>query len=237
LKKQKKNKKRNRLIILGIIVVYLGAMAYSILTVDRPAAMVVEPENASVRMDGVSKVPLNVTILDNNGEPMSGQEVSFKLVQGSGKVVTILGVTAGDGVALGEYQAGYGDMERTAEVLIENMTGLSRTVVIDEQPNTIVPGSIIVQADTQRDDILENGLVINATLLDVDGSPIAQHKLLFKVVSGSVGFFGFKMMSQITDDAGNASLKYHPAAKGDVVISVASEEDSSVFETISFTVK
>lgn len=216
---------------------YLGAMAYSILTVDRPVTIIVEPENASIQMDGVSKISLNVKILDDKGEPMSGQEISFKLVEGSGKVVTILGVTAGDGVARGVYQTGYGDKERAAKILIENMTGLSKTVTINEQPSLVVPAKILVEADTQKEDILKKGLKIDATLLDSNGNPIPQQKLLFKVTSGSVGFFGFKMMAQVTDEEGNASITYQPSATGDVVINVESDQDSSVFATISFTVK
>ena len=237
MRKKKKHKTRNRLILLGVIILYLGAMAYSILTVERPADMIVDPQNASVQMNGVSKVPLSVKILNNKGEPMSGQEVTFKLVKGSGKVVTILGVTSADGSAAGEYHAGYGDTERTAEILIENMSGLSKTVTIEELPNTIVPDKIIIDADTKGTDILQNGLEINATLLDVNGNPIPQQKLLFKVDSGSVGFFGFKMMSQVTDDEGMAALRYQPSAEGDVVISVQCEADSTVTETISFTVE
>ncbi len=212
-------------------------MVYSILNVNRPATIIVEPEQATVQMDGVSKVPLDVKILDDKGNPMSGQEISFKLVTGSGKVTTILGVTSDDGIALGEYQTGYGDEERTAEIKIENMTGLSKTVFIAEQPNIVFPDKIIINADTGRADILENGLEIEAMLLDTNGDPMPNHKLLFKVVSGSVGFYGFKMMAQVTDEEGKAFLRYQPSAKGDVVISVESEEKSSVVATISFTVK
>jgi hypothetical protein len=237
LKKKKKHRKRNLFILIGIILIYAGAMVYSILNVNRPATIIVEPEQATVQMNGVSKVPLNVKILDDEGNPMSGQEISFKLVTGSGKVTTILGVTSDDGIALGEYQTGYGDEERTAEVKIENMTGLSKTVLIAEQPNIVFPDKIIINADTDRADILENGLEIEAMLLDTNGNPMPNQKLLFKVVSGSVGFFGFKMMAQVTDGEGKAYLRYQPSAKGDVVINVESEEKSSVVATISFTVK
>ena len=199
--------------------------------------MIVTPGTDTVTMDGISKVPIKVTILNNKGEPMSGQSISYQYQEGSGKVTVVRSITLSDGVSLGEYSVGYGETEQQARILIENETGLSETIIINEIPSDVALGEIIIRADIDRNDILENGLEVEATLLDTNGQPIPNHNLLFKVDKGNGGFLGFRLMTKKTDDAGKAMYRYETNAPGDVVITVESEEDKSIFSTIQFTVE
>ncbi len=225
------------MILLSLIVLYLGAIVICIVTVNKPAQLLVDLGSTEIVMDGVSKVPLRATVLDNHGNPMSGQEIYFQMIVGSGKVVTLLAVTGEDGKALAEYQVGYGNEESTVKIDVKNMTGLLESVEILERPNLVDLKEICVEADIEQTDILKDGLKITATLLDSQGQPVENGKLLFKVISGSVGFSGLKMMSKTTDDQGTASILYSPAAASNVSIKIEAEADSSVYTTLEFTVK
>lgn len=175
--------------------------------------MIVTPENATIVMDGTSAVPINVKILDNNNKPISGQQITFRLLEGSGKVTVIKSVTSEEGIALGEYEAGYGNEPRTARVLIKDRTGLEKTVTINEELNVVKPGKIIIEADTESDDILKNGLTISVTLLDTRGNPMADQTIIFTMIKGSGTFFGFRMMEDITDTEGKAEMEFNPEGK------------------------
>jgi hypothetical protein len=158
-------------------------------------------------------------------------------LDGSGKVTVVRSITLEDGISLGEYTAGYGNDEKLARILIENESGLSQTITIKEYPSLVSPGKVIIEADTQSNEILTKGLVITATLLDTSGNPIKNHNLLFKVDKGNGGFLGFRLMTKATDENGKASYKFETTTAGDVVITVESGEDKSVSDTINFSVK
>lgn len=237
MKKEKKNKKRNRIIFLLIGLVYFVILVYLIITVEKPQEIKVTPETASITMDGVSKLPIKVVVFNSKSEPMSGQKISYQFLEGSGKVTVVRGITLEDGISLGEYTAGYGSKEQIAKVLISNETGLSKTLIITELPSLALPGQIIINADTQKQDILSSGLEIEALLLDITGKPMINHKLLFKVDKGNGGFQGFRMMSKATNGEGIVVYKFETKSAGEVVITVESEEDKSISKTIKFTVQ
>ena len=199
--------------------------------------MIVTPENATIVMDGTSAVPINVKILDNNNKPISGQQITFRLLEGSGKVTVIKSVTSEEGIALGEYEAGYGNEPRTARVLIKDRTGLEKTVTINEELNVVKPGKIIIEADTESDDILKNGLTISVTLLDTRGNPMADQTIIFTMIKGSGTFFGFRMMEDITDTEGKAEMEFNPRGSEEVEMRIETEGEGSISETLTFIVK
>ena len=230
---RRKKKLRNRIIWAGVCLAYAAVLAFLILTAGQPSQIIVTASADQLTMDGLSKAVLSVSVVDNDGLPMSGQIITFTKLRGSGKIQVIRNTTLGTEEALGEYTAGYGTEEGDAEILIENETGLSKTVLIREVLAQASISQIIIQPVS-----VEEGKDITITMqaLDSDGQPVPKRRLLIRLDNGTGGFSGFRMLNKITDEEGFATIKYKPAGACDAEITVLSEEDDSVFATVCFSV-
>ncbi|MHC4946347.1 MAG: Ig-like domain-containing protein [Planctomycetota bacterium] len=163
----------------------------------------VEASRTELTADGRSRSVIRAKVMDPNGNPVSGDPVTFALSSENGTLRTIKGTTDSSGVATAEYRAGkkIGIVVVTAAATLRNASGNVSIVLLSDAPAKIY---LKARPDTlPADGFSRSDLEVRVT--DINDNPNQDTKVEFQVSKG-----GGKLdyADRLTDRFGDAANRY-----------------------------
>lgn len=198
----------------------------------QPLSVAASREGLSVTLEAVPESltvdessTLMATVVDYNGDPVSGRDVAFTIVSGQGAVTPTIAATGDAGQAtacLGSQVAGSVVVKATADSVdsstktVTFTAGAVTTVTLEAALESLITG----QSST-----------LTATVVDQYSNPINGMDVTFTIVSGQGTVTPTIAM---TDDAGQVTASLSSQVAGSVVVEAIADSVDPASKTIIF---
>ncbi|WP_412774883.1 Ig-like domain-containing protein, partial [Yersinia pekkanenii] len=134
--------------------------------------------------NGTATNAVQATVTDANGNPVSGQAVSFSADNGA-EVSTVIGTTGADGIATATLTNTVAGISAVTATLSNSASQrVDTTFVADDTTAEITAGNLTVTTDNA----IANGTATNgvqATVTDANGNPVSGQAVSFSADNGA----------------------------------------------------
>ena len=187
-----------------------------------PSNVAVTADPTTLTADGTSTSSISALVTDENGNPLSGQEVTFATTDGT--IAPSSATTDANGVATATLTS-----STTAGTATVNATADSAVGSVDVTFAAGAPATIVVTADPES--LTADGTStssVTAMVTDANGNPVAGAEVSFVTTEGSIA------ATATTDNTGTAAvLLTAPTTAGTATVS-ATAGDASGSTSVEF---